>query len=211
MGSIPVRVTKTKRTLLASVLFVLVMRSAHDPTLRAKRAELGSHTPLGDLKVYFQGGECGYLRQRRNSRTCEAVARCVPPTPKAVGYPHNLLSRRRVWVSSPKAKFPYLRGGGKVCSADAEGGRIRTTYFQGGECGYLRRRRNSRGSLRFEHPRGVWIGTFSIYNILALGSIQESRAFLFCRIFGVTHFARHLCMFCLLSQNTGFRIFFVTC
>ena len=68
---------------------------------RAVRRE-GSHTPLGDLKVYFQGGECGYLRQRRNYRACEAVARCVPPTPKAVGYPYISLSRRRVRVSSPK-------------------------------------------------------------------------------------------------------------
>ena len=32
MGSIPVRVTNTKRTLLVGVLFALVMRSAREPT-----------------------------------------------------------------------------------------------------------------------------------------------------------------------------------
>ena len=65
-GSNPAVTSKTKsRSLWSGFLF---WRSglALSPLFEALCAEkTGSHTPLGDRKARFPGGECGYLRQRR--------------------------------------------------------------------------------------------------------------------------------------------------
>ena len=75
MGSIPVRVTKTKGH-PKGCPFVLPMRFAQEPTaqnaqifLFAKfRARMGSHSPPGDLQARLQGVGRANPRQRRDSR-----------------------------------------------------------------------------------------------------------------------------------------------
>ena len=62
MGSIPVRVTNTKRTLLVGVLFALVMRSAQEPTQNALRFEYGVAYATQSASSSLVSGKCAYIQ-----------------------------------------------------------------------------------------------------------------------------------------------------
>ena len=66
-GSNPACTSKTNRTLLVSVPFVLVGQSPNFETVlqTVGVAESGSHIPLGDRRARSTDIECGYLRHRR--------------------------------------------------------------------------------------------------------------------------------------------------